>query len=109
VTPPTITITSPQKNYLHINIKDLFIFSFRFFTTFVIGKIDVTVQATDDRSGVAKVEFYVDDELQTTETTAPYTWTWSEQMPLFQYTVKVIAYDYAGNQKSEEMSVWKFY
>jgi PKD repeat protein len=108
VTPPTVAITSPQKNYLYINIKDLFIFSFRFFTTVVIGKIDVTVQATDNQSGVAKVEFYIDGVLKATDTTFPYNWTWSEQMPLFPYVVKVVAYDYAGNQKSDEMSVWKF-
>ena len=74
----------------------------------MIGKIDVKAQVTDDQSGVAKVEFYVDDTLQATAMTSPYTWTWSEQMPFFQYTVKVIAYDVAGNWKSDEMSVWKF-
>jgi PKD repeat protein len=108
VIPPTVAITSPQKSRFYINIQDLIILSFRFFTTVVIGKIDVTVDATDTQSGVEKVEFYVDDELQKTDTDYPYNWTWSEQMPLFQYTLKVIAYDHAGNQKSNEMSLWKF-
>jgi PKD repeat protein len=106
-TPPIVAITSPQKNYVYVNFKDFIIFSFPFITTFVIGKIDIAVQATDNQSGVVRVEFYIDDVLRATDTNSPYSWTWSEQVPLFPYLVKVIAYDHAGNQKSDEINVWK--
>ena len=108
-TPPTVTITSPQKNYFYVNFKDIITFRFPFITTFVIGKIDIAVQATDTQSGIDRVEFYIDNILQANDTITPYSWTWSEQVTLFPYVVKVTAYDKAGNHESDEMNVWKIF
>jgi hypothetical protein len=81
--------------------------SIRFLTTLVIGKIEVTANASDNQSGVQKVEFYVDEELKGTDATAPYSWTWSDRGNFFPYILKVVAYDNVGNQNSDELKVWK--
>ena len=55
-----------------------------------------------------RVEFYTDEQLKATDTTAPYGWTWSERA-FFTYTIKVVAYDKEGNFASKELSVLKFF
>ena len=79
VTPPVVKITSPKQGYLYINIADIFKVETKFVTTLVIGKIVVSADATDDGSGIKKVEFYVDNDLKATDTVAPYVWTWSDR------------------------------
>ncbi len=101
--PPTVTITKPENAIYFLNKKIM-----PFFTTVVIFMINVEVNASDNESGVAKVEFFVDDESQANDTTAPYSWDWEKQ-GLFVYTLKVVAYDYAGHSNSTEMRVWKIF
>jgi hypothetical protein len=107
---PLVNITSPVKGYLNINvISGIFTLKIKFFTTLAIGKIGVTVNASDNQSGIQKVEFYVDDQLKGTDITAPYYWTWSDRGLFFPYTLKVVAYDNGGNQNSEVLKVWKIF
>jgi hypothetical protein len=106
-TPPMVNITSPVEGRMNINVFGLFTLKIRWFTTIVIGKLNVTVTATDNQSGVQKVEFYVDEELQETDTTAPYNWTWSDRGHFFPYTLKVVAFDNCGNHNSDTVKVWK--
>jgi hypothetical protein len=54
------------------------------------------------------VEFYIDNQPKGNDTTAPYSWTWSETA-FFVYTVKVVAFDKAGNSNYKEIKVWKFF
>jgi len=75
---------------------------------FIIGKIDVNVTATDNDSAMDRVKFYTDEQLQATDTTAPYGWTWSEKA-FFTYAIKVVAYDKEGNSDFKEIKVWKFF
>lgn len=105
---PKVQITSPQKSFLYFNFRDLIVIKFPFITTFIFGKIEVTVNATDEQSGIDRVEFSIDDEIQATDTTAPYSWIWSEREPLFPYMIKATAYDKVGNMKSTEIKVWRF-
>ena len=68
----------------------------------------VEVMTGDLESGIEKVEFYVDDILYNTRTASPYQWFWEE--PGFgTCTLKVVAYDYAGNSAFDEIEVWKFF
>jgi len=98
----TVRIISPEQNFIYImNYKIL-----PFFVTLVIGKIGVEVNASAQK-GVDRVEFYIDNELKHNDTTAPYNWTWDKRA-FFRYTIKVIAYDAAGNSASDEITVWKF-
>lgn len=105
--PPKVEITSPLPQYLYLNFANLIFIKIPFFTTLVIGKINVTVNASDNQSGVNRVEFYVEDQLQYNDTIAPYNWTWSERGHFFPYTLTVVAYDNVGNHDQAELKLWK--
>jgi len=102
-TPPTVVITKPQ-NYLYFVNLQIFPLS----SAIIIGRIDVDVNATDDDSGVDRVEFYVNDQLKSTDTTEPYSWKWSERV-FSTCVIKVIAYDKEENSASVEKGVLKFF
>ncbi len=103
VTPPSATIVIPAENTLYAgNI------SIKFFKTFVIGKINVVVNANDTESGIDRVEFYVDGELVGNDTTAPYTWLWNEDTLYDTHTLEIIAYDRDGNTAKDSMEVTVF-
>lgn len=104
---PNITIIKPVDGYININLFGLFIFKIKWFTTLLIGPTTILANATDNQSGIQRVEFYVDEELTSTVYSPPYEWTWTERGLFFPYTLKVIAFDYAGNQNFDTMKVWK--
>jgi len=74
--------------------------------TIVFGKITVIATATDNQSGVNRVEFWVDSDKRCNDTVAPYEWLWSEK-GIFQRTLKVVAYDNAGNSAEDSLTLWK--
>jgi hypothetical protein len=78
-TPPTISLTKQQL--------DLF-------------DIKFIAEANDATSGIDRVEFCVDGQLQYTDTQPPYEWTW---FGFQNSTVKATAYDLAGNSQSQTM------
>jgi parallel beta-helix repeat protein len=104
--PPLVQITKPVKA-IYCNNKKLF----PFVITIIIKNIDIKVNATDEISGVNKVEFYIDGLLKETDTIAPYNWTWDIRTPLdFRHTIKVVVTDNTmANKASEEIIVWKFF
>jgi len=102
-TPPTVAITKPI-NGLYLANK----FFFPLGVPVIIGKIDINVTALDNDSGMDRVEFYIDQQLKGNDTTAPYSWLWSERA-FFLYKVEVVAYDKAGNNASAMLDVWKFF
>lgn len=100
---PTVAITKPVNALYFMNKQILALKS-----PLIIGKIDVNVTATDNESGIDRVEFYTDEQLQSTDMTAPYGWTWSDRA-FFTYTIKVVAYDKEGNSAFKEINVLKFF
>ncbi len=104
---PIVNIISPVKGYININLLGFFVLKLKSFTTVAIGKIMVSANATDDQSGIERVEFYVDEVLKATVYTAPYNWTWADRGLFFPYTLKVVAYDYYGNLNFMSLKVWK--
>jgi hypothetical protein len=65
------------------------------------GTLDVTASASDT-SGVAKVEFYVDGSLASTDTAAPYTFTWNTTgVANGAHTLMAKAYDAANNVSTD--------
>lgn len=84
---PTVDILTPTTNAI------------------VRGTAEVTVQARDD-SGIAKVEYYVDDVLKQTTSTAPYSWQWDTRSLLSgAHTLRVVAYDAAGRMAYDQVTV----
>ena len=104
-TPPTVEITKPHYNMLYLFNKEFFQIGF---APIIIGKIDIEVNASDDDSGIEKVEFYIDGELKANDTTEPYSWTWGT-IEFFQHQIKVIAYDNADNNATADTYCWKFF
>jgi hypothetical protein len=86
-TKPSVTITSPAEN------------------TTVSGSVKVTATATDN-TGVSKVEFYVQDQLASTDTSTPYEYTWeTANLPNATFTLTAKAYDAAGNSNTDIQAV----
>jgi len=85
--PPTVSITEPAEG------------------AFVSGTITIEASASDDR-GIEKVEFYVDDGLLATDTTAPYECSWDTTTAADgSYGIKAVATDTAGQTGSNMVTV----
>jgi parallel beta-helix repeat protein len=101
--PLYVKIKSPQEDFLYFKNQKIM----PFFTTLIIGHINITVIAFDE-SGIDRVEFYIDGKLKSTITSPPYYWMWKE-IKFFKHTIKAIAFNSTGNYKSDEITVWKFF
>jgi len=66
----------------------------------------VTVSAAaSDTVAVTKMEFYANNSLLGTTTTAPYTYPWKVPAKRGQYQVQAKAYDAAGNSAAQAITV----
>jgi len=87
VTAPTCSITAPANGAT------------------VSGTVTFSASASDN-VGVAKVEFYVDGAIRSTDTTSPYSWSWNTTtFANSSHTLKAIAYDAANNSTSSQITV----
>jgi hypothetical protein len=102
-TSPELIVNKPL-NSLYLFDQEIVTFPI----SLVIGEITIEVEAWDVDSGIRKVEFYIDDELKTTDTSSPYEWLWDETI-FGQHIIKVIPYDNAGNTVTDEIIVWKLF
>ncbi|KAA0012294.1 MAG: hypothetical protein FE041_03795 [Thermoplasmata archaeon] len=100
---PQLQIINPKEGYLHIFGKDILPVGF----TIIIGSITVKADAYDGETGISTVEFYVDDELKSTDSSQPYEWLWDETAFL-KHRIKAVAKGFAGNTASIEKEVWIF-
>jgi parallel beta-helix repeat protein len=108
--PPHVKIIFPQKG-LYVRGHRLFpgIFKER---SIIFGDIMIRVIASDARSGIEKIEFYMDGrkQLQYTAYDPPYQWTWKRGSPLkHHHTLLVIAYDKAGNTNTDTMFLTRYF
>ena len=105
--PPNIKITRPEKALYLFNfkIRDFLIKN----KPLIIGEINITVETSDDESGVMKIELYIDNDLKASDTEEPYYFIWEEKS-LFRHKHKITvkAYDKAGNNKTDEITVRKY-
>ena len=85
---PTVHITSPASGAV------------------VSGEVTITVVATDDQSGIARVEFRVDGALLSSSTAEPYMATWDASVAAAGgHAIQVTAIDKAGNSASASETV----
>jgi len=71
----------------------------------VYGTVSIQASALDDDE-VSKVEFYIDDELKSTDTISPYAYSWDTTLYAGDTrTIKVTAYDNASQTSYSEISV----
>ncbi len=72
--------------------------SFSQSTSQLIGNVTLTSNVTDSGSGMAKVEFFVDNVLKSTDTSSPFTYIWNTTtIGDGAHSVYTKAYDVAGN------------
>ena len=76
-----------------------------FFTTIVIGTIDVEININNSEN-LNRVELYINNEFIKSYTSAPYIYTW-ENSKYGKYVIKAIAFDKYGENKEEEIYVLK--
>lgn len=107
--PPVVTIETPTNG---IYLWGLHMFSGLLKrNTFIYGPITITVHAADAHSGIAQVEFLLDNSLdpEFTDTQEPYSWEWSTPyLFMRKHTIIVIAYDNAGNTNYDMLEVRKY-
>jgi hypothetical protein len=103
--PPSVYISRPLKGYMYINIFGRNIIPpiplpIPIYDAIIIGKITVEATASDAHSGIQRVEFEADGNAMP-DYSAPYEWLWDPSMGV--HTLKVTAYDNAGNSDFREM------
>ena len=103
-TPPTLLITKPINALYFLNTEIITLNG----GALIIGPIDIEVNATDEDSGIDRVEFYVNMQQIGNDTSEPYSCRWS-QSAFFRQTLEIKAFDKEGNIASEEIEVWKFF
>lgn len=108
-TPPTVEIVRPKKG---LYIFDRFIIPRIIRITQAIGKLTISVNATDNESGINRVEFYrgpLGRKMFANVTEAPYNATWKIDRPRFIHVhiLKVVAYDNCDNSATDIMLVRK--
>jgi hypothetical protein len=100
---PSITITKPINGLYLFDRKIL-----NFFTPLVIGPITIEVVVSDTLYDIDRVEFFVDDSLRYTDTTALYNWHWTT-MSFFKHTITITVYNTMGNFSSATINIRKIF
>lgn len=72
--------------------------------TIVFGEVEVKAMASDNLSGIAYVNFYIDGNLVYRDDTPPYSWKW-EESTIGIKEIKVTAYDVAGNYEDATRNI----
>ena len=73
----------------------------------IFGKITIEVDAYDE-NGIDRVEFFVDNVLESTDNELPYEWTW-KGFAIGKHTIKATVYDINGNSASDDITVRKLF
>jgi len=70
---PSVSITKPE-NYLYLHGRKFFPYSY---PVLFLTDMDARTNVDESSSGIKHVKFYFDGELQKTDTSSPYTWSFS--------------------------------
>jgi hypothetical protein len=72
----------------------------------VSGMVDIDVTASDEASGMDRVEFSVDGSMVSSDSSAPYSYSWdSTTVADGSVTITATAYDNDGNQATDSITV----
>ena len=104
ITPPTVKIVHPELGYLYMKSGDQKIKIPSKQRTLIIGNITIKINASDNDSGLSKVDLYIDDELKKTFSEKPYEWLWDETI-FGKHIIQVVAYDNVGNLATDVIEV----
>jgi uncharacterized repeat protein (TIGR02543 family) len=101
---PVVEIIKPTKG---IYFKDMKILPFIY--PVVLNEITIQANASDEDTGIERVEFYINGELKETDVTEPYQCLWNENLSnifsIKKHNIEVKAYDLTGNSASKEVDI----
>lgn len=108
--PPSVGITTPNDTGLYFGGFGPFFKRGRIIKNpILLFSPTIRVNAEDD-SAIAKVEFYLDEELVYNCTASPFVWKWKQFMvnPFKMHNITVVAWDDSGKNASASISVRAF-
>jgi hypothetical protein len=100
--PPSVQIIKPI-NAIYLFDKAIALYEY----PLIIRMINIEVTATDNESGINRVEFYIDGQFKGDDFSEPYSYYWNEFLS-GEHKIKVIAYDNADNNATAEIAVFKW-
>ena len=103
---PVVEITKPIRNGMYIF--NQFIMQFRSLKMpIIVHLLTIEVNATDNESGIDRVEFYINGVLKSSDDSTPYSHNWITLI-CGKYNLTAKAYDNAGNVAISELSVFRW-
>ncbi len=102
MTAPEIAVAKPVPGGVYF--RDSLVLQLPFNTAVLIGNTTLRVNASDDESGIARVDFSVCGELVATDTEAPYECTYDGTFG--SHTLRVVAYDGWGNTAEDVLNLY---
>ena len=102
---PTVNVLNPKTGGVYISDRKIISLPYQIL---IIGKVFVSLEVIDNSSGVARVDFSIDGEIQYTDTNGPYEWIYNSEKVFFhKHTLGITAEDNAGNRVTLlEMDIW---
>lgn len=97
-----VIITKPAKGHLYINDEDQG--NTTTGVTRIIGSITINASVSNGEGGIDRVEFFIDGIIRNTTNDLPYAWFWNDTY-VGAATIKVKAFDTAGNETSRSLDV----
>lgn len=67
--------------------------------------LNIEVDAEDPEGGIKYVQFFLDSRLLTTKPSAPYTFTWEQDLHAGTYELRALATDLAGNEAEDSIEL----
>ncbi|DAC72881.1 MAG TPA: hypothetical protein DSN98_03140 [Thermoplasmata archaeon] len=104
--PPVIKITKPINYGIYIFNKLMFPLK-TLQMPVIVQMFTIEASASDNESGIERVEFFIDGVLKGNDASEPYSYDWKEIIS-GKHTLTVTAYDNAGNNASAEILVFKW-
>jgi len=102
-TPPVIIIEEPI-NAIYVKQKPVF----PFFTTFVFGSVNISINITEEDTGLDSVAVYINDVLHYYGIDSQFTYEWNTTC-FGRYKLKIVVQDNAGNVNMMKKIIWKFF
>lgn len=91
-------------NAIYINDNEII----SFFITVIIGDFEIVPIAYDNETDISSIRLYINDDLVEVFTFVPNSYIWNE-LTFGKKTIRIVAYDTAGNEASKEIVIWKFF
>jgi hypothetical protein len=108
--PPIVEIITPINNSIYI-FNNLILTMNIIPLPVIVQMLTIEANASDNESGIDRVEFFVDGVLKGTDTSAPYSYDWREIIS-GKHTITVKAYDNAENSATTPdllVFKWRFH